>query len=470
MKYLNGTIGLATFVASLTLSSATAQEAAPIMGEPFEGMSPAELTRFEDGKIQFERIFSSAEGLGPIFNDNACSACHSAPLSGGHASTAVTRFGMAGPPFDPLANLGGSLQQLQAIDVQCLEIVPPSATVVIHRITPHTFGSGLVEAIADADIESWEFTPPSGNVSGKAQNVQPLEGGPMKVGRFGWKGGVATLLTFSGDAGLNEMGITNDLVMTENAPNGNLVLLAACDPTPVEPEDSAPIGSRIIDRWTDFQRFLAPPPQFPSQGSMTGETVFSNIGCAECHRQTYTSGVVAESFLSNQTFHPYSDFLLHDMGALGDGIEDGEASITEMKTAPLWGLAFREAMLHDGRVQGGSFATQIDLVIQEHDGEGAFSRTAYNALAQPDKDALVDFLQSLGRSRFDAEADNDRDEFDWFFLQFNGAFTGPGNFFTADDVGTALAPEGARADSDEDGDFDLADWGRFQRSYTGQIF
>jgi CxxC motif-containing protein (DUF1111 family) len=444
-----------------------AQSIQPRAGQPIEGLTPAQLTRFTLGKAVFEHTLLATEGLGPDFNDTSCVHCHLNPV-GGSSAKFVTRFGAAaiGPnPFDPLDNLGGSLLQAQSINTpMCDEVIPPQATVTAQRITPPTMGFGLVEAIPDGDIQANELFPPP-NVSGIAHMVQPLEGPPNtpRVGRFGWKAQVATVLSFSGDASLNEMGLTNQLVMTENAPNGNLALLAQCDSVP-EPEDQPDgLGVTMIDRMTDFQEFLAPPPQTPRSG-MTGEALFVSVGCANCHIATpFMSSPTAENGLQSKPIKAYSDFLLHDMGDLGDGIVQGQGTEREMRTPPLWGMHMRGtiAMLHDGRIAGGSFAQNVDDTVSDHDmgtSEGHASAVAYFALTPAQRTQIANFLDSLGKAEFDYEGNNNVDEFDWFFLQ--PLLTGPGNFFTPDSP-TAVA------DFDQDGDFDLRDFGWMQRAFTG---
>ena len=456
-------VGLATL--SLTASAqlgSSGYDFQPRSGEPVKGLDAAQLQRFADGLVEFDFVLGVADGLGPVFNDNSCGTCHAFPLSGGSGTKLVTRFGKAasgGNPFDPLANKGGTLKQEQFIDPACQEFVPAEADVVINRVTPQTFGVGLLEAIDDADIQAYATTPPDPNVSGVVRMVQPLEGGPMRASKMGWKGGVATVLTFSGDASMNEMGLTNRLVQHENEPNGDPALLAAWDSVP-DPEDFAdPItGLERIDRQTDFQQFLAPPPQTPQTG-MTGETVFETIGCAACHvSDAYVTTGHSEAILNGVSIKPYSDFLLHDMGTLGDGIVDGICSETEMMTRTLWGIGQRQTMLHDGRVTGVPFPDMVDWAIQDHDGEAAFSRTNYNNLVQADKDALVDFLLSLGRAEGDWDHNNKIDEFDWFFLE--PLMTGP-------DAGTVTPDDGAAIiDVDMDGDFDMADMAVYQRATT----
>ena len=466
----NQAIFLAAGFALAGVSQAQQVEFQARMGEPLRGLSPAQLAAFQAGHDEFNTVLTIGDGLGPIFNDSSCSQCHSTPTVGGFSTTFVTRFGKAasgGNPFDPLESLGGSLLQEDGIGGVCVEVVPPEADVVISRTTPHCFGLGLVEAIVHQDIIDLETFPPGGGVTGMVRMVTPVEGGAAIPGRMGWKGGVATLLSFSADASLNEMGLTSPFFPTENAPNGDASLLGPpenCD-TVADPED--PTFDRI-NRQTDFQLFLAPPPQTPKSG-MDGEAVFTSVGCANCHVPTFTTGGHSEAVLNGQVIRPYSDYLLHDMGedtlsggdGCGDGIVDGIATEREMMTRALWGMGQRGGFLHDGRATGGTFADNVDAAIQDHGGEAAGSRSAYNALSPAEKDDLYNFLFSLGRPEFDEDNNNTVDVFDWFFLA--GDFTGP-------DPVTAIDPDdhGAVADVDQDGDFDMGDFLVMQRAFTGQ--
>jgi CxxC motif-containing protein (DUF1111 family) len=455
-----------TAALALMASAAFAQvpEIQPRMGDPLPGLTAGELDRFYKGKTAMNTPILVSEGLGPIFNDSACASCHAQPGPGGSSLIVVTRFGKAasgGNPFDPLENLGGSLLQAESIGDGCEEVVPPEADVTAHRATPALFGLGLVESIDDSDIAAYEQNPPP-NVSGHVVWVVPIEDstGTLHAGRFGWKAQEATGMSFSAGASLNEMGLTNRFFPTENAPNGDTTKLAQCDQVP-DPED-LPDGEGFyhIDRFNDFQRFLAPPPQTPRSG-MTGEIIFNDLGCTSCHVSTpYITNVVAEPALSNMLITPYSDFLVHDMGTLGDGIVQGSAVETEIRTPSLWGLHVRGGigLLHDGRATGGAFSDNVDAAIVAHDGEAAFARDNYLNLNQGQKNLLISFLDSLGRAEFDYEGDNDVDEFDWFFLQ--PLMTGPGHYFTPDDFRSL-------ADIDQDGDFDLVDFAAFQRAFTG---
>ena len=465
MKWsLSALLGLTALFATTTVEAQVVAQ--PKVGAPVHGLSTNEVMRFDIGLVEYEREFNEMEGLGPGFNQTACGNCHNVPVVGGSGTTTVTRFGFVekGVPFDPMANLGGSLLQAQAIDPLCLETVPALANVQTDRITTSTFGLGLIEAINDADIianETAQMASPS-TVSGHVHYVPVLEApmSPNRPGRFGWKAQVATVLTFSGDAALNEMGITNRLVGLENAPNGNMGTLTTCDTVP-DPEDGPDaMGFDFIDRITDFQRFLAAPPQTPQSG-MAGEVIFNNVGCAECHTPSYTTGTAPEPALSNKLIRPYSDFLVHDMGLLGDGIVQGGALDLEMRTPPLWGVRWRDPLLHDGRVSGGTFTSRMIGVINEHDGEGAASKAAFNALSVADQDAMIAFLDSLGQHEFDADNNIviNYDDFEAFWACYTGAFV------------ATVGPDDPCAihDVDQDGDVDEDDFDVFLSVYEGNL-
>ncbi|MEM7167435.1 MAG: di-heme oxidoredictase family protein [Planctomycetota bacterium] len=438
----------------------------PKLGGPVHGLTLTEDDRFDLGKIQYEREFNASEGLGPGFNQAGCGTCHNAPTVGGSGTTSVTRFGFVekGVPFDDLASLGGSLLQAQSISPTCQEFVPATANVTTARMTTSTFGLGLIEAILDSDIignETAQASSPS-TVAGHVHYVPMLEApaAPLRPGRFGWKAQVATVLTFSGDAALNEMGITNRLVPNENMPNGSMATLLACD-TVADPEDGPDAqGFDFIDRITDFQRFLAPPPQTPRSG-MTGETIFNQIGCAECHRPAYTTGPAPEPSLANQAIRPYSDFLVHDMGLLGDGIVQGGALDLEMRTPALWGLRWRDPLLHDGRVSGGTFTNRMIDTINEHSGQGQASKDAFNLLSVADQDALVSFLDSLGQHEFDVDNNIfiDYADFEDFWACYVGSYA---NAYTPDD-------DCAIHDVDQDGDVDDDDFAVFLMVHEGLL-
>lgn len=425
-----------------------------MLGSPVPGLTPAQLELFYLGLETFNTAITEAEGLGPVFNEPACASCHNHPASGGSSVRRVTRFSI-GFPFDGLENLGGPLLQDQSLDpVNCGEVIPPEADHIINRVTPICFGAGLAETIVEGDIFANET---NGGVRSMVGDLSDPNA-PLSPARFGWKGGIANVVSFSIDASLNEMGLTNAFLQTDNLPN-NDPNKAFCD-TVADFEDVPDAhGKTRVERFTDFQRYLAAPPQTPRAG-MNGEALFEQIGCATCHVSTYVTGTAPEAALSGQTIQPYSDFLLHDMGALADGFVEANAAENQMMTRALWGLGSRQSFLHDGRISGtGTFLDDMDAVIQEHDGDAAASRAAFNALSGAEQQQVADFLQSLGRVEFDEERDNDIDQFDWFFVE--PYITGPGAFYTPDDVE-------AFCDADQDGDFDLHEVGLMQIAFTGE--
>ena len=373
---------------------APVQEIAPRtgLGSPLGGLTDAQLAAFLDGRADFRTAETVAGGLGPIFNDVSCVACHDAGGTGGASRRTVTRFGRTvNGVFDPLDAQGGSLLQARSINPGIREGVPREANTVARRVTTPLFGAGLIEAIPDSTIVRGTLERKPAGIAGKVSVVQDPVSGQNRVGRFGWKAQQATLLAFSGDAYVNEMGITNRFFPAENAPNGNAALLARFDRVAeVEDEVSAIDGQADIDRAADFMRLLAPPPRGPATPSaVAGAAIFARLDCAVCHTPAMTTGRHAIAALSEKTVGLYSDLLLHDMGALGDGIAQGTAGARDMRTAPLWGLRSRPTWLHDGR------ANTIDQAVRGHAGEAQHSRDRYVALSPAERQQVLDFLNTL---------------------------------------------------------------------------
>ena len=362
------------------------------VGMPLAGLSARETAAFMAGLEEFQHEETAGSGLGPIFNDVSCVACHRAPAVGGTSNATVTRFGLtANGAFDPLTSRGGSLLQRRAITPQALERVPPEANVVAQRQSTPLFGLGLIEAIPDAAIEQNAQGQKPFGIRGRVSRVLDVATGQMRVGRFGWKGQQATLLSFSADAYLNEMGITSRLFPTENAPNGNAALLAQFDAF-ADPEDESDrvTGKGDIDVVADFMRLLAPlPAQTQNRDADAGEAVFSQVGCAVCHRPAMVTGPSPVRALEAQRVALYSDLLLHDMGELGDGITQGAAGPREFRTPPLWGVRASGPYLHDGR------ARTLDEAIQSHAGEATDVRARYRALTPTERDQLLRFLNGI---------------------------------------------------------------------------
>jgi CxxC motif-containing protein (DUF1111 family) len=461
----------------------------PAMGDPLPGLSPEQLDDFFIGKTAYNTELLQEEGLGPIFNKEFCGNCHSSPANslGGPGSQTVTRFGLNEKGgFNPMDDWGGSLLQVGFIVIDgedkdhCQEEIPELSNVQDNRVTNGMMGYGLVEAILDDHLLNVMDEQPA-NMRGTPHMVVPLEtpGGDERVGRFGWKAQVATILTFSGDAALNEMGLTNDLVGDENDPNGIFdPPLEDCDFVD-DPEDNVNMGNgvdkKFIEVVTDFQRFLAPPPQTPKSG-MSGEDVFISVGCAVCHHPEFTTpdDPGLEDAIRNKTVRMYSDFLLHDAGIEGDFIQQGPGTSTMMKTPPLSGLRHRDPIWHNGEIGGGTFETRINMAIDRHFVIGAdANRIAedYAMLPEEDKDALIAFLRSLGKREFDVEEvgseqiDNAITEFDF------GGFGQDDAFAPCYLAGGNYDPDHPCAvhDIDQDGDVDDDDFKSFLTVYSGAL-
>lgn len=306
---------------------------------------------------------------------------------------------------------GGTAQNLPH------EVVPADATVVSIVRSPNLFGLGLVDNIPDSAILANVGNP--GNtlgISGIA-NMVPDENGTIRPGRFGQKLNVVTLFQFTANAEFNELGITNSNSLfgtanqffpNEHLPQG-LPYPSSCNPDTNKPQDVSQVN---IIKMTQFQALLAPiPAQPPTSATEAGLTVFKNVGCSVCHIESFTTksnvtlkttngsktGTVAP--LSNVTFNPYSDFLLHNMGS-GDsgGIPfqpggTGLATLTMWRTAPLWGLS--NTLIKSGGLMHDNGSTTIKAAILKHGGEAAKVISNYQALNSTDSSNLLAFLNSL---------------------------------------------------------------------------
>jgi CxxC motif-containing protein (DUF1111 family) len=365
----------------------------PNFGDPLQGLTRADLARFRAGKVVFERNFTPRAGLGPVFNNTACAQCHDQGAIGGGSDTLETRYGQViDGVFNSLTQFDGQLLHSKGIGLFngvdfVGEVVPPEANVVAHRRTTPLFGLGLVDAVPDQSLMDLaqfeqEFTPAT---AGRALVLTDVFSGQPRVGRFGWKCQIGTVATFSGNAFLNEMGITTPFFPHENPPGGNVALLAA-NPALTNPNDTTATVMQLADHTT----FLAPPPRRAlSRNAGVGQVLFLGIGCADCHLPTMRTGPNEVAALDEVEFHPFSDFLVHDMGSLNDGIAQAPATGQEMRTAPLWGARIRTSFLHDGR------AKTIGDAILAHDGQGLAARNRFATLNAREKANLLEFINSL---------------------------------------------------------------------------
>jgi len=425
-------------------------------GAPLPGLAQngSDLSVFATGQMNFKEVETLPQ-VGPIMNGVSCAGCHSQPTIGGGGlfinEIRVRNNTQPGPvhifAVDNFLRNGPQTQGKTGIFPQGLEAEPLGCQItapgcqlspcqqeevakttfstnlgtcdptsadfqgggncVVGRSALETFGDGLVEAVSDQTFEQIAASEPpaiQGTVKMVTENFTKV----AHVGRFGWKDDHASLRAFSGDAYLNENGITNpdnpDEV-SQCAANQKDYGLPLQD-TGIE-DTTDPDGRADIDRFSDFMRGLAPPPTLPQNASArNGSKLFTAMGCAGCHTQSMTTAsnpasIIAattgsvsissslSNTLANQTFHPYSDFLLHDMGSLGDGITSGAAGPTMMRTVPLWGLRAKSQFLHDGR------AGDVPTAIKLHDGQGKAAAQAFDKLSAQQELDVVNFLNTL---------------------------------------------------------------------------
>jgi len=352
---------------------------------------------FEAARDTFNEREEISDGLGPVYNADSCGQCHSNPVVGGISQVVELRAGhFNGTSF--VDQIGGSLINDRALDASIQERILGSSEVRTFRTSLNVLGDGFVEAIADNTLIGIANGQPSsmrGLVIRVPVNEAPA--GTTAVARFGWKNQHASLTSFSADAYLNEMGVTSTLQPTENTSNGGSV--AAFD-TVADPEDV----DGDVEIFANFMRSSRVPPRDAAQAGTTdaraGSNIFDAIGCNVCHVRTIVTAPVntpilggfarVPSALANKIIHPFSDFLLHNVGT-GDGIvqNGGAASRNRMRTPPLWGSRSRNRLMHDG-----DSLTRNDAILR-HAGEATSVINSYRSLSTNQKNQLVAFLNSL---------------------------------------------------------------------------
>lgn len=355
-----------------------------------------------DREIFEEREFAE-DGLGPTYNAQACAECHENPVTGGTSQVTVLRAGRYdGRRYTDHA--GGSLIQDRALDASIQERAHPMDNVRTFRASLSILGDGFVEAIPDSAFADIQARQPVG-MKGTIIQVPVLEApGTKRIGRFGWKNQHASLLSFSADAYLNEMGITSPLQPTENTSNGNSVdAWDLVDDPEEEPTAAEPVGPDV-EAFARFMRATRAPARDDDRArsaqAQAGEQVFNQLGCQHCHTAAITTApagtainggrFVVPAALGGKVIHPYGDFMLHDVGT-GDGIvqNGGERTRNMIRTAPLWGLRTRSRLLHDGT------ALTPNEAILRHDREARMVAQAYQRLPRDQRDLLMAFLNSL---------------------------------------------------------------------------
>lgn len=393
-----------------------APEDATLLAGPVDGLTGQQAATHARGDAEFARPFGAIDGLGPIFDGQACESCHAGDGKG-HPFFTLIRFGrMVGADFDPMRDQGGPQLQRLAIQRYVAEQVPSGATAVAGFTPPAVSGLGFLEAVDDTTL--LRLADPDDadgdGISGRVQLLAPddlivgvtsldsvanagtatprLQIGGRYIGRFGKKGITVNLLQQVVTAYHQDMGLTTDLIPTDifNPQTGS----RQTDDIP-DPE----VPQSVVDAVVFYLKTLRAPPRREASHPdvRAGETLFAAVGCGGCHTATLRTGASPIAALNQTEFHPYTDLLLHDMGPeLDDGYTEGVALSSEWRTAPLWGvgLAARSQggtsrLLHDGR------ATTLHDAIRLHGGEAAAARAAYDALTPAQREQLRRFLESL---------------------------------------------------------------------------
>ena len=406
-------VALAFLAMGITIPAQQVQEAPA----GFDGMTNGSVAQnvMDDASSQFQEIEApTPNGLGPAFNDVSCVSCHLSQAVGGAAQILEYRAGHNDPSRPgwsrerrhrgdtngstgtfvaataitangtPVPNR--SLINQMAICSDGVEHVTDVDNIRATRLALGLFGDAFVEAVPDAALLAI-----ANRNHGEAIMVDVLESpGTQEVGRFGWKTQHASLLSFASDAYVNEMGITNTLNPTE--------AMTVCQPATGTQE---PNNTDDIDTFTTFMRALKVPPRGPITADViAGQAIFEKIGCAGCHVETMTTApagtaihgafYVVPDAIGGKTFHPFGDFLLHDVGT-GDGIVQNGPPDTQYKvrTMPLWGLRTRTQLLHDA--SAGTYSE----AIYRHEHEAADEASNFRRLSPAHKALLYQFLGSL---------------------------------------------------------------------------
>jgi CxxC motif-containing protein (DUF1111 family) len=378
-----------------------------LVNSPNSPMIPDDECNLEAAEEEFIGPEGVLDGLGPIFNAAGCGECHTAnpmfdpnnfdrKLTGASSEISERRAAFwdsrRGNYRD---HPGGSLIQTRSLRPYEQERVLPGHNVIAIRSTLSVLGDGFVEAIGNDTLEDIAREQPSSQ-RGQLISVPILERpGTTRFGRFGHKGQQASLVSFSADAYVNEMGITSPLQPVENTFNGKTVE----DPVPGLDDEGVD-----VELFALFMRSTKVPPVDAdlarTSDARDGRRIFDQIECSVCHTPTIVTAPPGTSInggalkvaktLGNKIIHPFSDFLLHDLDT-GDGIiqNGGPSTRNKIRTIPLWGLRARSRFMHD------NLSFSVEDAIARHGNQGARARDKFNQLSSSDKRKVLTFLNSI---------------------------------------------------------------------------
>jgi len=394
-KVLGVIIALVAVIVSCQKLLPKAPSADEVLDGPIEGLTSEQLAIFIRGDKAFnDEVFTPETGLGPLFVATSCGTCHAGDGKG-HPFTTLTRFGQADSTGNHFLHLGGPQLQNRAIYNYAYETIPPGAT--FSKFTPPAnTGLGFLDAVTDADILA--IADPNDTngdgISGRPNWISitsylhprpnSIVQGGKYIGRFGKKAAAYDLVHQTVNAYNQDMGICSSYEPYDTY-NGQVL----------DPEVS---NQTVLDVVGYLKTLKAPIQRNGNDPDViAGKNIFVQLNCSKCHVPELKTGSSTIDVLSNKTFFPYTDLLLHDMGTgLNDGYTEGTALAAEWRTPPLWGIGLSKNsqggqyfLLHDGRAKG------IEEAIVSHGGEAQQSKTAFQQLNEADKTKLIKFLESL---------------------------------------------------------------------------
>ena len=419
--------------------------------QPIDGLSDADMDKFILGRSFFTITWVAApsattarDGLGPLFNANACVACHRATRhkqsfndDGNHSRILVFKLsqpnkhhygqyqqmtptdsiygsqlavnGIHGVPFEAKTDIVWQYGQQTLADGTVVHLrkpipkvsdwqygAPNSQTRISLRIAPLLVGLGLLQKIPDEDILSAvdekdsnqdgiygkvNYAPDIGN-----HDVGNTNNNRLAIGRFGHKASMPSVLMQTADAAINDMGLTNPLHPNENCTWQQTACVNAPRPRPT-PEGDLDLPMGRLQAIAFYLQHLKAPKNIADNSKRNGQALFKTLQCATCHTpiQKTHDGII---------FQPYSNLLLHDMGPdLADARPEYDATPQHWRTTPLWGLGAKSRanipLLHDGR------ANTVTEAILWHGGEAEQAKQAFIQLNKTQRHDLLDFLNTL---------------------------------------------------------------------------
>jgi len=366
-----------------------------ILDGPLDGLTSDQKKQFLKGDIAFnDEIFNDNSGLGPLFVATSCGTCHAGDGKG-HPFTTLTRFGQSDTLGNKFLHMGAPQLQNRAVSAFQPEQIPAGAA--FSKFTPPAnTGLGFIEALSDATILALadEKDKDGDGISGRPNWVKipeycqirqgTVERNEKYIGRFGKKAAVYDLLQQTVNAYNQDMGVSSTYEYLDTYSGRE-----------VDPEVS---NQTVLNVIFYLQTLKAPIQRNANNTDVkAGRSVFMSLGCNKCHIPELKTGPFKIAALSEKTFFPYTDMLLHDMGSgLNDGYTEGTALPEEWRTPALWGLGLSKNsqggsyfLMHDGR------AHSIEEAINLHGGEGLASKNNFTKLSSSDKQNLIKFLESL---------------------------------------------------------------------------